>query len=754
MKKIQSAYTVAISLITGLTFAIQLAAQQQPQEKALPRYRVVDLGPANDWAGGVNNKGAVDGTAILDRNQRAFLWRKGAKINLGTFGGPNSVAFKAPTEKGWVVGKAETSHPDPFGEDFCLFNTQLICLPFVWQNGVMIPLRTLGGNNGIAFSVNNRGQVAGSTENTTQDATCPVPAPALETKPVIWQQDTIKELPTLSNDPDGVVLSINDDSQAVGASFDCSGSVTHALLWHQGTVTDLGNLGGVTNNFAQNINNRGQVVGFSDLPGDATFHAFVWTEDQGIQDLGALPGDVFSGGDGNDEQDRVVGFSCTADFNICRGVFWQGGTITDLNTLIPADSPLFLVEAFSINSRGEISGFAIDQATDEGRAFLAVPEDNSETSWSLASGTAVRTGQRDKVLPEDVRKMFQQRAGLGGFSRAQQQVRLANAAVTSAPTATLSPTSLIFSTQAIGATSASETVALKNTGTTSLTISSIAITGTNAGDFAQTHTCASSLAAGASCSIRVTLRPTASGTRAAALSISDNAAGSPQKVALGGIGTTAKLSPISLSFGTVAVGTISAAKTVTLTNVGATTLTITGIAITGTNAGNFAQTYTCGSSLASSASCTIAVSFKPTQQGIRTGTLSITDNVGEQMVALSGIGTVSTTVTLSPTSLSFFCGWSPVLGWHWYCSPPQTVSLTNAGSATLYITNMTTTGSFSQTNNCGTSLGAKQSCSITVTEHASPFCRSGTYSGVLAINDTASGSPQTVALALTLGICF
>ena len=213
-------------------------------------------------------------------------------------------------------------------------------------------------------------------------------------------------------------------------------------------------------------------------------------------------------------------------------------------------------------------------------------------------------------------------------------------AVTSAPTATLSPTSLTFSAQGIGTSSPAKSVTLKNTGTASLTITSIAITGTNAGDFAQTHTCGSSLAAGASCTISVTFKPTASGTRSAALSVTDNAAGSPQKVTLSGIGTTAKLSPTSLNFCTVAIGTTSAAKTVTLTNVGTTSLSITGIAITGTNTGDFAQTHTCGTSLAAGASCSINVTFKPTASGTRTATLSISDNGGgsPQSVPLTGTG--------------------------------------------------------------------------------------------------------------------
>src|SRR5438445_1584532 len=243
VKKNLSAYITAITLISSLAASIQLAAQElQPQKKELPRYTIIDLGPAADWVGGVNNKGNVDGTAILsDGSQRAFLWRNGAETVLGTFGGPNSVAFKGPAERGQVVGKAETSTPDPLGEDFCGFGTQLICLPFVLQNGVMTPLLTLGGNNGIAFDVNSRGQVAGTAENATQDTTCPTPS--LEAKPVIWEKGEIQELPTFSGDPDGSVISINDGGQAVGISGNCFGFLRN-VLWQHGTVIDLGNLGG------------------------------------------------------------------------------------------------------------------------------------------------------------------------------------------------------------------------------------------------------------------------------------------------------------------------------------------------------------------------------------------------------------------------------------------------------------------------------------------------------------------------------
>jgi hypothetical protein len=210
------------------------------------------------------------------------------------------------------------------------------------------------------------------------------------------------------------------------------------------------------------------------------------------------------------------------------------------------------------------------------------------------------------------------------------------------PVASLSPTSLSFGSQTINTTSAARTVTLTNTGTGTMTISSTSLTGTNASNFMRTTTCGSTLAAGARCTFSVTFKPTAVGSRTATLSISDNATGSPHTVALSGTGTgpVASLSPTSISFGSQAINTTSAARTVTLTNTGTATMTITSISITGTNASNFTRTTTCGSSLSFGASCTISVTFRPTVRAARAATLSVTDNASgsPHTVALSGTG--------------------------------------------------------------------------------------------------------------------
>ena len=206
---------------------------------------------------------------------------------------------------------------------------------------------------------------------------------------------------------------------------------------------------------------------------------------------------------------------------------------------------------------------------------------------------------------------------------------------------TVSPTSLTFPTQVLGTSSASQTVTLHNGAPTSLTISSISITGTNSGDFSETNNCGSALSGNASCTITVVFKPAGINHRAANLTIIDSAG--TQTVALSGTGTAASFSPTSLTFAAQTVGTTSAAQTITLTNVsGGSTITFSGsgIAITGTNATDFAQTNNCGTSLAAKKSCTITVTFKPTATGSRSAAVSVTDNAGgsPQTVPLTGTG--------------------------------------------------------------------------------------------------------------------
>ena len=310
--------------------------------------------------------------------------------------------------------------------------------------------------------------------------------------------------------------------------------------------------------------------------------------------------------------------------------------------------------------------------------------------------------------------------------------------------ASLSPTSLTFGSEVVGTTSTSQAITLSNvSGGSTITISALTITGTNSGDFAQTNTCTPSVPAKKSCTITVTFTPTATGTRTAAVSITDNAGSSPQTVALTGTGTaTVTVSPTSLTFPLQVLATPSTPQAVTLTNDLPTALSISSIVVTGTNPSDFPQTNNCGTSLAGNSSCTINVTFKPTNINHRSATLTITDAQGTQTVALSG---TSTAASFAPTSLTFT---GQTVG---TTSAAQVVTLTDAsGGTALTITGITITGAnpsdFAQTNTCGSSVAPKKSCTISVTFTPSA---TGTRTAAVSVADNGGASPQTVPLSGT-----
>ena len=358
-------------------------------------YHITDLsslGGTNSRGNSINNPGLVAGYSNLPGNQsrHASVWFHGEHLDLGTLGGPNSsVAWPVKNTSGIIAGIAQTSTPDPLGETWSCRsffgppnNTGFTCLGFVWENGLMRALPTLGGNNGFATGVNNRREIVGWAENSVRDPTC-VPPQVLQFRAVIWGpgDGETRELPLIPGDTSSSATAINDNGQVVGISGMCDQAVgrftgAHAVLWEHGSVTDIGNLGGDTWNTPMAINHRGDIVGFASQAGDdpdnPRLHAFLWTRRDGIRDLGMLPGHLTSQANGINDRGQIVGTSCPPT-GPCRGFLWEDGVMTDLNAVVESGYSKQIESAQDINAAGEIVGRSLDLATNARTAIVASP---------------------------------------------------------------------------------------------------------------------------------------------------------------------------------------------------------------------------------------------------------------------------------------------------------------------------------------------------------------------------------------------
>jgi hypothetical protein len=212
---------------------------------------------------------------------------------------------------------------------------------------------------------------------------------------------------------------------------------------------------------------------------------------------------------------------------------------------------------------------------------------------------------------------------------------IAKIAPTDAPAAAVDRAQLVFPVQAPNTTSDPQSVTILNMGSAQLTVSNVAVTG----EFSIQNNCTTVAPAGEACSIDVKFSPLTTDPQTGILTITDNSAGSPRTIALSGQPgqTTLSVSPASLSFGNQAVGSTSAAQTVTLQNTGTLNVLISRVAVSTP----FLETNTCGNSVAVGQQCSITVTFAPVAASAATGSLTIADNATDnpQIVALTGTGT-------------------------------------------------------------------------------------------------------------------
>ncbi len=393
----------------------------------------------------------------------AFQRQDGGKTDLGVLPGGIGSQVIWTSANGLMAGIADNGQQDPLNPALPQVHAVL------WQRGEITDLGTLpeGGYDRWALAVNSRAEIAGQAYNTIPDINS-IFGYGYQSRAFYWKNGVMRDLGTLGTGTDAMAGLINERGQVVGWSYInsvpsalCAGFgvgfslATDSFIWDkQNGMRDIGSFGG-TCTIAADLNSQGRIVGGSALPGDTTTHPFVWDSATGITDLmGSSSGDYGLAGAINN-QGVVVGGACAGP---CHAVRWQktdgkwqqsglgtiggfsfavaingpgqvvgnagssgtspflwqaGGPMVGLNTLIPTNSGLQIVEAHQINDLGEIAVSAVD-VNGNNHAVLLIPCDENHPGvegcdYNLVDAAALAQSAAPSYRPRATQRPSQRR---------------------------------------------------------------------------------------------------------------------------------------------------------------------------------------------------------------------------------------------------------------------------------------------------------------------------------------------------------